>query len=104
MVFQLPSLREEVRDDVPHPEMVESPIAIKKSSEKRFANCLRDLIFPCMLQVYPFLEFPRRLRMVAVEVSRGGNICPSWDDELAWIGRDDERGSQCHNCVDSVWM
>ena len=57
-----------------------------------------------MLQVYPFLEFPRRLRMVAVEVSRGGNICPSWDYELAWIGRDDERGSQCHDCVYSVWM
>ena len=69
LVFYLPVLREEVCDDVPHPEMGKSPIAIKYSGEKRFSNCLRNLIFPCTLQVYPFLEFPCRLRVVAVEVS-----------------------------------
>ena len=83
LVFYLLVLREEVCDDVLHPEMGESPIAIKYSGEKRFDNCLHDFLFTCTLQVYPFLELPCRLRMVAVEVSRGDNICPRWDDELA---------------------
>ena len=88
-VLHLPVLGEEVCDNVPHPEMGESLIAIKYSAEKRFSDCLRDLGFPCTLKVYPLLEFPRPFRMVAVEVSQGNNICPQWDDELAWIRWDD---------------
>ena len=104
MVFHLTVLREEVRDYVPHPEMGKSPIVIKYSGEKLFANCLHDLLFPCMLHVDQLLELPRRLRMVAVEISRGDAICPKWDDESAWIGQDDERVFWCHECVDIVWM
>ena len=33
-----------MRDDVPHPEMGESPIVVKYSGQKRFANCFRDFI------------------------------------------------------------
>ena len=69
--------------------MGESPIAIKYSGEKVFSNCLRDLLFPCTLQVDPFLEFSRRIRMVTVQVSLGDAIFPRWDDELAWIKWDD---------------
>ena len=76
LIFHLPVLHEEVCDDVPHPEMGKSPIAIKYSGEKRFANCLHDFLFPCTLQVYLFLELPRRLCMVAVDFSRGGAIFP----------------------------
>ena len=104
LVFHLPVLREEVCDNVPHPEMGESPIAIKYSGDKRFANCLRNFLFPCTLQFDPFLELPRRLRMVAVEVSRGDPIFLQWDDELAGNGWYDEQGSWCHNLIDSVWL
>ena len=90
LVLNLPVLHEEVCEDVPHPEMGKSPIEIKYSGKKCFADCLRNLLFPCTLEVYPFLEFPRRFRMVEVEVSRGDAICHQWDDELAWNGWDDE--------------
>ena len=80
LVLSLLVLREEVCDDVPHPEMGESPIANKYSSKKRFADCLRDLLFPCTLQVDPFFELPLRLRMVTVEISQGDAIFPQWDD------------------------
>ena len=52
-------------------------------------------------EFYPFLELPCHFRMFVVEVSRGYDICPRWDDELAWIGQDDEQGPRCHNRVDS---
>ena len=93
-----------MRDDVPPQDMGESPIVVKYSDQKRFANCFYDLIFRCTLQVDPFLELPRRLSMVVVEVSCGDDICPWWDYELTWIGRDDERGSRCHDHIDSVWL
>ena len=66
LVFHLSVLREEVCDDIAHPDTGESLIALKYSGQKRFANCLRDFLFPCTLQVDPFLEFPHRLQMVAV--------------------------------------
>ena len=84
--------------------MGESPIAIEYSGKKCFADDLQNLIFTCTLEVYPFFEFSRCFGRVAVEVSRGDAICPQWDVELAWIGRDDRRGSWCHNCVDGGWL
>ena len=38
------------------------------------------------LEVYPLFEFPRSFRMVSVKVSRGGAVCPRWDDELVCMG------------------
>ena len=104
MVLHLHILREEVCDDVPHPEMGESPIAIEYSGEKCFADGLRNLIFLCTLEVYPFFEFSCCFRMVAVEVSRGDDVCPRRDVELAWIRMDDKRGSRCHDYVYSGYL
>ena len=60
--------------------------------------------FPFTLEVYPLFELSRLFRMVAVEVCRGEDFCHQLDDELSWIGRDDKRGSRCHNCVDGGWL
>ena len=56
--------------------------------------------FSCALEVYPLFEFPRSFRMVSVEVSQGGAVCPRWDDELVCMGQDYKQGSRCYDHVD----